>query len=232
MPTLDSRVTVTVTSPGGMPRFVAGQANSVGYFYDPDDDFVVEEPGLWSVDVRVWHDGGCSGGTTVPPYPSGDVLGSEGGRYWFYVVPAGSPRLEVSSPAPGFLSFEGDVTPIAIAGPLPAGLSGVVVDYTIAMPGYILEHGQATVSGEIYQIVFDPATLSQTFPNLDLVGRDEWRPGLADTFAIGLLLQGQSGAGTVYRANTVTIQGEQVFVGQAQAWRPHGVYLPLILKGN
>ncbi|UCC61504.1 MAG: VCBS repeat-containing protein [Anaerolineae bacterium] len=232
MPTLDSRVAVTVTSPGGMPHFVAGQANSVGFFYDPDDDFVVQEPGLWSVDVRVWHDGECSGGTTVLPFPSGGVLGSEGGRYWFYVVPAGSPRLEVSAPSPGFLSFEGDVTPITIAGSLPAGLSDVVVDYTIAMPGFILEHGQATVGGETYQVVFDPATLSQTFPNLDLVGRDEWRPGLADTFAIGLLLQGQSGAGTVCRANTVTIQGEQVFVGQAQAWRPHGVYLPLILKGN
>jgi hypothetical protein len=57
--------------------------------------------------------------------------------------------------------------------------------------------------------------------------RDEWRAGLADTFAIGLLLWGQDGGSTVYRANTITIQGEQVFVGYAP---PDRVYLPLVLR--
>ena len=230
MPTLDSQVAVTVTAPSGDRHPGGGRANYVGYFYDPDDDFVVDEPGLWSVDVRVWHDGQCSGGPTVPPYPSGDVLGSEDGRYWFYVVPANSPRLDVSAPAPGFLSFGNEVTPITIAGSVPAGLSTATVDYTISMPGFILAHGQVTPSGDTYQITFDPAALHQDFANLDLVGRDEWRPGLADTFAIGLLLRGQGGDGPVYRANTITIQGEQVFVGDAVLDRPHSVYLPLVLR--
>jgi hypothetical protein len=204
----------------------------VGYFYDPDDDFVVNEPGLWAVDVRVWHEGQCSGGTTIPPYPSGDVLGSEDGRYWFYVVPVGAPRLDVSSPSPGFLSYDEAVTPVIITGPVPAGLDGAaVVDYTISMPGYILEHGQVAVSGNTYRIVFDPATYHQDFPNLDLVGRDDWRPGLADTFAIGLLLRGQSSSGVIYRANTITIQGQQVFVGHALPGLPE-VYLPLVLRNN
>ena len=81
MPTLDSHVAVTVTAPSGAQHHVDGQANQIGYHYDPDGDFAVTEPGLWSVDVHVWHDGQCSGGSTIPPYPSGDVLGSDGGRY-------------------------------------------------------------------------------------------------------------------------------------------------------
>jgi hypothetical protein len=231
MPTLDSRVALTVTAPGGTQHAGGGRANSVGYFYDPADDFVVDEPGLWSVDVRVWHDGLCSGGATVSPYPSGDVLGSENGRYWFYVVPRFGPRLDVSSPTPGFLSFGETVTPIVVSGTLPAGLTGATVDYTISMPGYILAHGQATVSGDTYQITFDPAALQNDFPNLDLVGRDGHGPGLSDTFAIGLLLRGERDGETVYRANTVTLQGEQVYVGDATPGLSHMAYLPLILRG-
>jgi hypothetical protein len=232
MPTLDSQVTVTVTAPGGTQHWVDGQANAIGYFCDAEDDFVVDEPGPWSVDVRVWHDGQCSGGQTVPPYPSGDVLGTTEGRYWFYVVPRESPRLDVSAPTPGFLLFDQGVTPIPITGTVPAGLSGVIVDYTISMPGFVLERGQVAPSGGAYHIMFDPVALHQDFPNLDLVGRDDFLPGLADTFSIGLLLCGEQGGSTVYRANTVTIQGEQVFVGDAPAPVWQEVYLPVILRGG
>jgi hypothetical protein len=124
------------------------------------------------------------------------------------------------------------VTPITITGSLPAGLSGVTVDYTISMPGYILQHGQATIDGDVYQIVFDPATLHEDFPNLDLEGRDSPEgAGLADTFAVGLLLRGESGGNTVYRANTITIQGEQVFIGDA-VFDASEVYLPLVLRNS
>ncbi|HSR30269.1 MAG TPA: hypothetical protein VLY63_06865, partial [Anaerolineae bacterium] len=237
MPTLDSQVAVTVTAPSGLEHLVSGQANSVGYYYDPGDDLIVDEPGLWSVDIHVWHEGQCSGGTVNCAYnpslpcPSGDVLGSDGGRYWFYAVPPDSLRLDVSAPAPGFLTFEGGVTPVTITGSVPPGLASAVVDYTISMPGYILEHGQVTPSGGTYQIVFDPVTLHEDYPNLDLVGRDDWYPGLADTFSIGLLLKGASGRGTTYRANTVTIQGEQVFVRNTPFVPEHAIFLPLALKG-
>jgi hypothetical protein len=191
MPTLDSRVAFTATAPNGTPHYGGGQANRIGYFYDPADDLAVGEPGLWSVDIRVWHDGQIGDGENVlcasdpsEPCPTGDVLGSENGRFWFYVVPQGSPRLDVSSPAPGFLSFSESVTPITISGQVPPGLSEVTVDYTISMPGTILEQGQVEQSGDTYEIQFDPAALHMEFPNLDLVGRDmPGRAGLADTFA-------------------------------------------------
>jgi hypothetical protein len=235
MPTLDSRVAVTVTAPSGAQYQVDGRANRVGYFCDPDDDLQLAEPGLWTADVRVWHDGRCSGGATVPPYPTGDVLGSDGGRFWFYVVPRSAPRLEVSAPAPGFLTFDGEVTPITVEGTLPDGLSDAVVDYTLSMPGYLLEQGQASISGNTWRIVFDPVALHDDYPNLDLVGRDDHEPGLADTFSLGLLLRGEGAGGVpVYRANTVTIQGEEVFVGDAPSPPVvrSPIYLPLVLKGG
>jgi hypothetical protein len=232
MPTLNSSVTVTITAPSGQTYAVGGQANRVGYFYNPDDDFIVDEPGLWSVDVRVWHDGLCSGGATVPPYPAGDVLGSEDGRFWFYAVPRYAPRLEVSSPSPGFLSFDNEVTPLIITGTVPAGLSAAAVEYIISMPGYILAHGQATIDGDTYQLIFDPIALQQEFPNLDLLGRDSHKAGLSDTFAIGLLLQGQRGDSAIFRANTITVQGEQLFVGDAVSRLLRDVYVPLVLKGG
>jgi hypothetical protein len=230
MPTLNSKVAVTVTAPSGVKHIGDGQASSIGYFYDPSDNFTIDEAGLWSVDVRVWHDGQCSGGSTIPPYPSGDVLGSDAGRYWFYVAPSGAAPLIISSPSPGFLRFDNQVTPITITGAIPTGLSHVTVDYTIAMPGYILKHGQVTPSGSTFQFVFDPATLAQDFPNLDLNGRDDRQAGLADTFTIGVLLRGQSGGQSIQRANVVTLQGNQVFVGESSL--THSVFLPLVLKGN
>jgi hypothetical protein len=191
----------------------------------------VDEPGFWSVDVQVWHDGTCSGGQTVPPYPSGDVLGSENGRYWFYVVSKDTPRLHVSAPSPGFLSFGGQVTPIAITGRVPVTLTNTTVDYTITMPGYLLKHGQATIAGITYTIVFDPIALNADFPNLDLTGRDDRQPGLSDTFSIGLLLRGQDAGGhPVYQANTITLQGEQVFVCSTAEPALFKVFLPVILK--
>jgi hypothetical protein len=237
MPTLDSKLAFTVTSPSNVLHTGAGQANPIGYYYDHADDFVVDEPGLWSVDVRVWHDGPIGSGDSVlcasdpsEPCPSGDVLGSESGRYWFYVVPPATPKLNVASPLPGFLTFGDTVTPITVTGVVPLGLSGATIDYTISMAGFILEHGQVTPTMGMYQVVFDPVTLNQDFPNLDLVGRDSWEDaGLADTFSIGLLLQGLSGDEPVYRANAITIQGNEVFV-DSPALDLSSIYLPLVLR--
>jgi len=232
MPTLDSRVAFTVTAPSGVQHLGGGRANRIGYFYNPTDDFVVGEPGLWMVDVHVWHDGLCSGGQTIPPYPSGDVLGSEDGRYWFYVVQRDAPRLDVSTPAPGFLSFPSGVTPITISGTVPITLTGAVVDYTITMPGFILEHGQVSAANGTYTVVFDPVALARDFPNLDLIGRDARNlPGLADTFAIGLLLRGRDAGGNLaYRANSIVLQGEQVFVGHVAEPSLFKIFMPVILK--
>jgi hypothetical protein len=103
------------------------------------------------------------------------------------------------------------VPPIIVSGPIPPGTTDAAVDYTISMPGVMLKRGQAQVSGGQYSFVFDPANLAKDFPNLDLVGRDiPGAPGLADTFTISLLLSGTQHHQHIYRAGSITIQGEQV----------------------
>lgn len=230
-PTLDSLVAITITDPSGVQHLRSGQANPIGYYYDPSDDFIVDKPGLWSVDVKVWHDGLCSGGQTSLPYPQGDVLGSQNGRYWFYVVFDDAPRLNVTAPQQGYLHFDDQVTPVEITGQMPPGVSGVTVDYTIHMPGFILEHGQAAIVGDHYQITFDPALLAQDFPNLDLTRRDALTPGLSDTFSINILLRGQRGSETVNRANSITFQGQDVYVNSPPPEDSGGwLYLPMIIR--
>jgi hypothetical protein len=244
MPTLDSRVEVEVTAPSGQTHFVSGRANPVGYFYNPQDSFVLDEAGRWMASVQVWHDGQIGSGEQVNcdpaapfdpqrPCPAGDVLGSANGRYAFYVVPAASPRLAVTTPAPGRLTFEQGVTPITISGSIPTGVSNAVVDYTISMPGFILAEGQAQITGGVFSLTFDPAALHNDFPNLDLTGRHGRLPGLADTFSFGLLLTGRQGGEKVYLATTLTIQGDQVYVESAEdVVIFHDVYLPVVLAND
>jgi len=219
-PTLDSKVSVTVTAPSGKKFSGGGQANKIGYYYQPSDDFVIDEPGIWSVDVRVWHEGLCSGGNTISPYPTGDVLGSDRGRYYFYAVPADAPRLHISGPGSGFRTPVGRISPVAIQGTAPTGMVEAIVDYTIAMPGFILKHGQVPVIDGTYSIPFDPVALNRDFPNLDLVGREENAEGLSDTITIGLLMKGQVAGNTTYSGEKITWQGDEVTVGLPDALTP------------
>ena len=139
--------------------------------------------------------------------------------------------ISVTSPEPGFLSFPYAVTPITVTGQIPAGWSGVSVDYTIGMPGFILESGQAAIDGSTFSLVYDPVTLNAEFPNLDLTGRDLDIAGLSDTIAIGLLLQGQESGAPSVRAATVTLQGEQVFVSDYVLEDESMTFLPIVIKG-
>jgi hypothetical protein len=240
MPTLDSKVHVTVVAPGGSQYTVSGQANRVGYFYNPVADFIVDEPGLWTVDVQVWHDGQIGSGDQVNcnpadpfnptlPCPSGNVLGSDNGRFHFYVVPGNAPRLDITTPLNGYLYYRDVVDPIAVSGSIPEGLSNVSVEYTIRMPGFILEEGQAIINGNSFNFEFNPASLNEDFSNLDLISRVDW-PGLADTFSISILLRGQRGGDMEYHSNVITIQGKQVIVGENLHSGTARAYLPMVLS--
>jgi hypothetical protein len=124
------------------------------------------------------------------------------------------------------------VTPIVITGTVPVTVAEATIDYSIAMPGFILAHGQVTPTNGAYTVVYDPVALHGDFPNLDLVGRDDFLPGLADTVSIALLLQGKAAGQPCYRGNSVVIQGEQVLIVDAPARPIYEVYLPLVLRSG
>ncbi len=202
-PPLDSKVSMTVTSPGGQVWDINGQANKVGYFYDPATDFIVAETGVYTVGVNVWHDGQTSAGPVQEPFPSGNVLGSNNGRYEFYVAsqPAQPldveiPRQSIVRPADGILSFP--IQP-------PSDLSNIRMHHTTVMPGFILEQG----SDSNLNFVYDATRLAQDFPNLDLLDRD-YRAG-ADTVTMSFLVSGTDGDGNrEYRARQILLQGEEL----------------------
>ncbi len=242
MPTLDSRVDIEVTSPTGAIYNVGGRANPIGYFYIPEDSFAVNEPGRWQVRVTAWHDGQIGSGESVNcdpanpfdpslPCPSGNVLGSLDGVFSFYVVEPDSMRLQIATPPVGRLFFGEEVQPIEVNGPIPSGISNATVDYTLSIPGYILEEGQASIENDHFSLVFDPATLAKFFPNVDLIGAHGLFTGLADTFSFGLLLTGEFDGNKVLQATTLTIQGDIVYVEDGVDVDPfqHHIYLPLVL---
>jgi hypothetical protein len=210
MPPLPSEAEVTVTAPDGRSWSFSSLANSVGYLYDPANDLIVDEPGVWTAEVRLWHDGACSGGSTIPPYPSGSILGAADGRFEFYVAPLETPELTITTPAPGQLPIHGRIPPVVVRGRVPACAT---VHATITVPGFILHQGAVPDSDGEFELIYDPSYVNQRRSNLDLMGRDDYGPGLSDTVLITLFAEGSSDEGPWYRTGTVSIQGELVAVG-------------------
>ena len=222
-PPLDSRISVTITAPSGMRHVRTWHANKIGWLYDPTFDFVANEAGRWTAEVFVLHDRAYAPTGFVPTQNNtGTVLGTSG-QYEFYVVEPGSPKLFVTSPQPGFINWPaGHVEPIHIRGIAPAGTTAV--RYTIHDKGVVM--GQSSVTPDAsgaFTVTYDAQALNAIFPFVSLTAHEgEWE-GLADEVAINLLAVGSQA-----RSNTVTLIGEEVFIGN----EIHRIYLPLTLKGQ
>ena len=211
-PPLPSKVEITITAPGGEIREVRGQANKIGYFYDPDMDFIVEEAGPYRVKVKVWHDGLTSAGPVQEPFPAGDVLGASQGEFFFYVVEPGSEELQVGIARNSFVRPAEGPIQISISPaqePLEAveasRLQNAELHFTTVMPGFILEEGRSTELSYSY----DAPRLHEDFPNLDLFDSDG-RAG-ADTVTMSFLISGTDSQGEmVYQARQLLLQGEEL----------------------
>lgn len=223
-PPLDSRVEVVITAPSGAQHPAVLRANTIGWVYDPGFDFPAYEPGRWTVDVYVEHDRPYEPtGFTPTDYNTGTVLGTQG-RYEFYVVEPGTPRVGIISPEPGFLTWPGGhVEPVFIRGFAPPGTTAV--HYTIHDKGVVMGQDVAIPdAGGAFTITYDAVALNGIFPFVSLTAHEgEWE-GLADEVSIHMLAVGEGEP----RATTVTLIGEEVFLEQYQL--PHRVYLPVTLK--
>jgi hypothetical protein len=202
-PTLRSDVAVTVTSPSGEVRTFDGTANAVGYFYDPANDFAVEEPGVWTVQIRVSHNGMSSAGQVQEPYPTGGVLGTEGGRFNIYVVPPDAPPFEWQDerqdiPIPGALPYNFNFF-------IPEGWTDVAVDHTITIPGFILRHGPIAVNGASFSFQHNPTNLNAAFPNVEVDARLNG-PAASDPVTLTFVVTGTDETGRFQiRTRTFTI---------------------------
>ena len=200
-PTLPSLSEVTVTTPSGETITSTARANKIGYLYNPADDFVLTEPGKYTVKVTVTHEGMTSAGPVEEPFPTGGVLGSDGGVYVFYVVPEGSSN---------FLSLDTQRTgaklgsTLAISSPLPSGLTEVEAHYTTNLTGTVLESGALSTSGGSVGYTYDLSALNGLFPNLD--------PNPGDTVVVTLAVTGKDASGqpTAY-ASQVLLQGADIY---------------------
>ncbi len=200
-PPLPSRIEITITSPSGQLRTINGRANSFGWFEDPTDAGVYET-GVWKAKVAITFDGRTSAGQVSAPFPSGDVLGSRSGEFYFYVVSPDSPPLAVAPdagrlhPAEGPLKFV--ITP-------PAGLRNPQLTYTATMPGFLLEEG----SSSTLLYTYDAPALAKDFPNLDLQSDDGYSG--VDPITISLCVTGVDGNGKSRSfARELLLQGEEL----------------------
>jgi hypothetical protein len=200
-PTLAGIVSVKITLPGGRIIQQAGRANRVGYYYHSENDFSVDEPGIYSVEVRVTFDGQISAGQLTAPFPSGDVLGSTNSRFSVYVVPRGTSLLATSLPSRTTFERAGTLDFTASA---PAGTTIRTGHLTSTMPGFILETRDLNVSGGNLVYRYDPVALSRDFPNLDT------NPP-ADVVAVTMFASITDSAGrSSYAARILTLRGTEL----------------------
>jgi len=212
-PPLPSNVSVVVTSPSGETSVFGGRANSVGYFYQPEDSVDLSLAGLWTVDLVVEHDGLSSAGVVQPPYPSGSVLGEPDRRFEIYVVPT-----QDTSPEDDALPWAGPED-----GPFPAGLpynfgfevpvewTNVRAFHTISTPSYVLSSGPVQVTGRTFSYQYNPTQLSLLFPNLETDSRTTG-PAASDMVTLTFFATGEDGIGlTKTMSRTFVIMHDRLF---------------------
>ena len=201
-PPFPAQVSTRVTTPSGRIVQFSGSANLVGYYYHPENDFVVDEQGRYIVDVRVTFEGQTSVGPVTQPFPTGDVLGSADGRFSFYVVPRDSAPLSVLLPNRTILPAPAQLDITASA---PPGFTITGGHVTTMMPGFLLQEQTLTSSNGQIAYHYDPVALARDFPNLDL------NPP-ADVITISLFAQGTNSVGQpAYAAAAVVLHGQELF---------------------
>ena len=204
-PTLPAQVTYTVTAPDGSQRRFSGQANEIGYYYEPDDNFIMDQPGRYTVDLQVTYDGSTSAGQVTAPFPQGHVLGTARGQFSVYVVSPHSSPLTVDMPRHDFLTAPADFTVTATA---PTGTTLMGGHMTALIPGVVLEDGPLTVGSAGLMYNYDPVGLAAGVPILDVERNGV--PVAADEVTVSLFGEGTDSEGhPSYAARVVTLHGPE-----------------------
>jgi hypothetical protein len=219
MPTLPSKVEYAVTAPDGAKRALKGRANAVGYYYDPSNDFELDQPGLWTVELAVTHDGMTSAGPVQEPYPTGGPLTPDGQTFTFVVIDNSAKSLVVTTdlskvkPADwyggqvdrghnGILeNVDGSIQRARFKAQMPEDWAGDTGHLTVTMPGIVLIDEQIKINGGVLEWELVGKEMNLIADNFDYKG------GLADTITVTYYAEDISGQ---QAAGTIVIQGTRV----------------------
>ena len=211
MPTLPSLVEYTVSAPDGTARTLGGQANAIGYYYDPADDFVLDQPGLWTVTLKVTHDGLTSAGPVEPPYPTGGALTPDGATFHFVVASSETHTLQLETDLVALspLEWYNDTVRRAIfRAALPRGWDGDTARVTVTMPGIVLVDEDVGVSGGMIRWDLDGKALNQLASNFDYGQFSS--VGLADTITVTFFAEGTVNGQPAQATGTIVTHGARV----------------------
>jgi hypothetical protein len=197
-PTLPAHLQAEITRPDGTVHAISGQANRIGYFYDPAQNLVVDEPGLWTIDLEVTYTDGTSAGSVEEPYPTGGILGTE--QFVVYVIPANAQPLQWNDTRqdiaiPGALPYNFNF-------PAPSGWTNVQVHHTVTTPSYVLRSGPLPLSGSSFSFQHNPTNLNAAFPNIEVDARLDG-PAAADPVTITFVALGTDAEGQMQMRSRV-----------------------------
>jgi hypothetical protein len=205
MPTLDSYVSYTVESPSGQIRRFEGSANSIGYFYDPNDDFVMYEPGLWKVNLSVSHIGLTSAGLVESPYPEGTPLTPDG-TFSFVVKGTETELLEIKTDLSNLTPAEwfSNVRNARFEAKIPTGFSADSARVIVTMPGIVLVNKEISTGGNELIWELDAEDLNSLANNFD------YEYGIADTIQITFFAKGTLNGKSSQATGTMVTHGARV----------------------
>jgi hypothetical protein len=216
-PTLPSTVTVTITAPSGAVRQFTALTSPTGYLYNPNNDFVVDEVGLWTVQILTTPAGLSSVGEIGLPLPVGGVPGVVDGRFSITVLPEGAAPLAIvqsdGSANDGVLIANiSPGLPVNVTVLSPPDWTNVQAHTTVRTESTVLETGSIPVGDGVgmFTATYNPGVLSQRFPNLETDGQGRGVSG-ADVVTLTVTMTGIDANGQfAVRARIVTILNDRL----------------------
>jgi len=174
---------------------------------------VLHERGL----LRIMVEGVASGKTSVgtiselvpeTDWPSGGGVGLDSGCVPIPVVATDGPEIEFDLPPGGRAS---PPAPLILRGHLP-GKASTPVNVLVVLPGQVVDRCVVPASSGLFEYVYDPRKLRESFPNVDTrievpQGGFEHAPAWFDTVTFTFWAEDEIGL----TAGTVLLQGEQVY---------------------
>jgi hypothetical protein len=207
MPTLPSKVEYTVISPDGTPRTFEGYANSIGYYYDPAADFKLDQPGLWTVKLKIIHDGMTSAGLVEEPFPTGSVLSPDGMSYTFVVTDPQTELLTIRTDleeVPPSSWYCHNIQKAYFQAALPDSMKVERAHITVTMPGTVLVDEDLTIRSSEIRWDLDARALNKLASNFDVF------PGIADTITVTFFAEGTIEGRPVQTTGTIVTHGARI----------------------